>query len=188
MLPRSGMIAAAFFSGKRFVKKNVHGCRGRECLVRNGLFPDGAGLPKRRTVACHRSGGARMPLSRCAGMLLLAAAPLAPLSQVFKCVDGGAVSYQSAPCAGVTAKIWTIEPAVAAPAPLRQRVAPSPRVRPAATESRTRWQGRTATRNTGADACSRAKAGREAAYRKAGLKRDFRLSSLWDNRVHDACR
>ena len=155
--------------------------------MRNGLFPDGGRLPKRRIVACHRQGGTRMPLLRCAGMLLLAATPSAPLPQVFKCVDGGAISYQSAPCAGVAAKRWTIEPVVAAPTPSRQRIAPSSRAKPVATESRTRRQGR-AARSTTTDACSKAKAGREAAYRKAGLKRDFRLSSLWDNRVHDACR
>jgi len=32
------------------------------------------------------------------------------------------------------------------------------------------------------------RARRAAAYAAAGLKRDFALSSYWDNKVHDACR
>ncbi len=118
------------------------------------------------------------------GMLFLLAAagpPRAVPMQVFKCLDDGQVSYQSLPCAGAPAKAWTV---------LRlPPAAPSVVVPPAARgEPRSRRLA-PARRNARAveSACAKARRQREAAFRKAGLKRGFALSSEWDNKVHEAC-
>lgn len=42
--------------------------------------------------------------------------------------------------------------------------------------------------SAGPASCETMRARRAAAYAAAGLKRDFALSSYWDNKVHDACR
>jgi hypothetical protein len=115
-------------------------------------------------------------------LLAMAGTPHVAPRQVFKCVDGGQVAYQSLPCAGPPAKAWTVPrlPLAAGPSrvprtamraePRSRRTAPARRnVRPVD------------------DACATARKGRAMAYRKAGLKRGFALSSHWDNRVHEAC-
>ena len=122
-------------------------------------------------------------------LLLLAVAGVQPAApaQVFKCSDGGQVSYQSAPCRGPPARTWIVPPpgpvpgaaAAAGSQPLRS----GPKPRRAGTSTAVRRNARPRE-----DACAKARKGREAAYRRAGLKRGFALSSYWDNRVHDACR
>lgn len=47
---------------------------------------------------------------------------------------------------------------------------------------------RTPRRATGDGSCDSMRTQRAAAYEEAGLKRDFALSSYWDNKVHQACR
>ncbi|MGB3393575.1 MAG: hypothetical protein WA956_05000 [Stenotrophomonas sp.] len=123
------------------------------------------------------------------GFLLLFAASAVPAQQVFKCVEGDAVSYQSMPCAGMAEKSWEVAPSVAAPVTSRPRVDVERRgaTNAGARNRQRQWRAPVSARSSPRDACEKAKAGREAAYRKAGLKRDFKLSSHWDNRVHDAC-
>ncbi len=116
-----------------------------------------------------------------------------PVQRVFKCTDAGVVAYQSTPCQGAPAASWEV--AAMAHDPAVDRNLEQLRV-----ELRDQWnasrktsraagsrQGRT-TRPAAADACQRARTGRDAAFRKAGLRRSFALSSRWDNAVHDACR
>lgn len=122
-------------------------------------------------------------------LLLLWMAGMQPVvqAQVFKCTDGGEVSYQSEPCRGPPAKAWAIpspgRPVVGAHVSGRQ----AERVEPRARRIGSPAPGRRIAQSRG-DACAKAREGRDAAYRKAGLKRGFALSSYWDNRVHDACR
>ena len=121
-------------------------------------------------------------------MLLLAGVQAAATQQVFKCIEQGQAVYQSMPCTGVVEKSWQIAPEVAAPASPPARAAPVPnKARPAVARAHNGSRQRSRQRAP-VDACARARQGREAAYRKAGLKRDFALSSTWDNRVHEACR
>ncbi|WP_449467062.1 hypothetical protein [Stenotrophomonas humi] len=105
--------------------------------------------------------------------------------QVFKCSDGGHVSYQSSPCVGATLRSWDATPEAVDPAVQARIESLRRELRP---ERRT--SGRTRSNRPGrspATACEQARKGRADAYAKAGLKRDFALSSHWDNRVHDAC-
>lgn len=119
-------------------------------------------------------------------LLLAAGVPAPPEMQVFKCMEQGRTSYQSMPCNGATMRVWrvlpqaSIEPSATAGA--RKPVRVGRRVGNSGVGS-----GRNGGR-TRIDACTKAKDGRDAAYRRAGLKRGFALSSYWDNRVHDACR
>jgi len=130
--------------------------------------------------------GARMALLRSMGVLLLAMVAPVSAQQVFKCVDDGAVAYQSMPCMGVTEKSWEV-----ATEPAASPVVAATRTHDVAVNGsgnrRTRRREPASVRRPPPDACEKAKAGRDAAYRKAGLKRGFKLSSHWDNRVHDAC-
>ena len=120
------------------------------------------------------------------GLALGLASAAANAQQVFKCNDAGAITYQSAPCQGETLRSWNAVPEQAT-APAAQRTSRSPQARPAARRAR-QHRGTHATRIPAASACERARRGRDQAYAKAGLKRDFKLSSDWDNRIHDACR
>ena len=110
----------------------------------------------------------------------------AQAQQVFKCSDGGTVSYQSLPCDGATLRSWEATPDVVDPATqarieaLRRELRPERRVSGRNRSNRSR-------QTPAVTACERARRGRADAYAKAGLKRDFALSSHWDNRVHDAC-
>ncbi|HEY0335655.1 MAG TPA: DUF4124 domain-containing protein [Stenotrophomonas sp.] len=111
---------------------------------------------------------------------------------VFKCVDADRVSYQSRPCEKGTAHgTWEAKPE---PEPTRaerwrlQRIAKENLARNAGGR---RWgarrsRGRVERRQ--ADACETARSQRDSAYKQVGLKRDFALSSQWDNRVYDACK
>ncbi|MDG2524261.1 hypothetical protein P6166_02665 [Stenotrophomonas sp. HITSZ_GD] len=54
---------------------------------------------------------------------------------------------------------------------------------------RARGMGKGArTRQYTGGSCDAVRAQRAAAYEAAGLKRDFAMSSLWDNRVQQACK
>jgi hypothetical protein len=120
-------------------------------------------------------------------VLTCLAAASACAQQVFKCEDRDSVVYQSQPCEGATLRSWDAVPDVIDPAiqahieSLRSELRPTRR--PAVQRRADRRRQAPAV-----SACERARHGRAAAYEKAGLKRDFKLSSHWDNRVHDACR
>lgn len=115
-------------------------------------------------------------------LLVAASAPHVVPLQVFKCLDGGQVAYQSQQCAGPPVKVWTVQrlPQTAGPPAV-----PRPATRAAPRSRRTAPARRNA--RPAEDACASARKGRDAAFRKAGLKRGFALSSHWDNRVHEAC-
>lgn len=119
-------------------------------------------------------------------LLSCSLAVTAQAQQVFKCHDGGAVSYQSLPCDGATLRSWEATPDVVDSAAQARIEALRRELR-----SERRTGGRSRSSRSGkastATACERARKGRTDAYAKAGLKRDFALSSHWDNRVHDAC-
>ncbi len=134
-----------------------------------------------------------MAISLVSFVLALQLAGGQSVQRVFKCTDAGVVAYQSTPCQGAPAASWEV--AAMAHDPAVDRNLEQLRV-----ELRDQWnasmrtsktagnrQGST-TRPAAADACQRARAGRDAAFRKAGLRRSFALSSRWDNAVHDACR
>lgn len=120
-------------------------------------------------------------------LLLTAGAQSAPGLQVFKCVEEGRVSYQSIPCDGaLEEKRWSPPPQV----PISPDTATG-RGKPVPARRKEHHPGTVSVRRharSPIDACTRAREGRDAAYRKVGLKRGFALSSHWDNRVHDACR
>lgn len=122
------------------------------------------------------------------GLLFLFSSGAACAQQVFKCDEGKQrVSYQSQPCPGATLRSWEAAPDVIDPA-VEQRIDAMRReLRSTQRSSGTRQRsGR--RRAPAVSACEQARRGRSAAYEKAGLKRDFKLSSHWDNRVHSACR
>ena len=122
-------------------------------------------------------------------LCILLAVGLQPAAtqQVFKCVEDGQASYQSSPCVGAPAKTWNVT--AAAQGVMRRRAETPVAVRSDRRPTRSSGAGgRRGNTHVPLDACTRAQQGREAAYRKAGLKRGFALSSLWDNRVHDSCR
>ncbi|KIJ01480.1 hypothetical protein DGN16_13545 [Xanthomonas citri pv. fuscans] len=122
-------------------------------------------------------------------VLFVASVP-ASAQQVFKCVSGTQVVYQSAPCLGVTAKQWDAQPEPDNPA-LRQRLARTAAQLRARNASPVRSGSGTyvaASSSKDRYACEVAKEGRRAAYEAAGVHRSFALSSYWDNAVQDACK
>jgi len=124
----------------------------------------------------------------CLLLLAAVAAPAGPA--VYKCEAGEAVVYQSDPCIGSELKRWraTPEPVDAAALArlelLREQLREGHRSRIRAP----RKVGRQAVAPRRQDACERVRLARDKAYAKAGLKRDFAMSSVWDNRVQQACR
>lgn len=117
-----------------------------------------------------------------------------PAQQVYKCIDGKDIAYQSAPCANGTAeKAWDARPVPeASPAEQlrlhrigQELAARNPRVSPRRQDAGTR----TGVRDpSGSGSCASVKAQRDAAYQRVGLKRSFEFSSAWDSRVQQACR
>lgn len=109
---------------------------------------------------------------------------------VYKCRTADGYSYQQAACEGAElerrAFVSGAEDAAVVPPkdavryPLRGKTP-----RPAAAVRAVRQQPAAPSR---ASACEVARQGRDRAYAKAGLKRDFKMSSIWDNKVHQACR
>jgi len=128
-------------------------------------------------------------------LLLVAAAGIGAAAAqgpaVYKCREGGGVTYQSEPCAGTELKRWAATPeSVDAAAELRlQAVREQLRKRQAVNHGTAAHKARRQPAAPRAqDPCERARQGRDKAYAKAGLKRDFAMSSAWDNRVQQACR
>lgn len=120
---------------------------------------------------------------------LIAESGEAPEPTVYKCLVGEQHAYQSTPCTGIELKHWTLRPedvvGVSAEGMAPQHRQPRLKVR----SPRPRAQG-VRRQNKGSakiGTCAQARAARERAYSKAGLKRDFAMSSFWDNRVHEAC-
>ncbi|MGH8052633.1 MAG: DUF4124 domain-containing protein [Stenotrophomonas sp.] len=113
-------------------------------------------------------------------------AATAHAQHVFKCSDGGNVSYQSLPCDGATLRSWEATPDVVDPSAQARIESLRRELRPERRASG-RYRSSRSSKASPAAACERARSGRATAYAKAGLKRDFTLSSHWDNRVHDAC-
>jgi hypothetical protein len=128
-------------------------------------------------------------------------APAGKTQQVYKCIQGKDVSYQSAPCDG-TQKVVRQWDATPEPEPttdeLRQRQLKSQRVsaesaqlsRVAGTH-RTRFasnQGNSGSRKSSVSRCDAAKARREAKLKSVGLKRTFDLLRKLDDAVNEACK
>ncbi|MBB4124862.1 hypothetical protein GGR77_000133 [Xanthomonas translucens] len=110
--------------------------------------------------------------------------------QVYKCISGKQVSYQSAPCAtGQAAKAWDATPQPIDPYQERRLQAISDELRASNAPAPVyRTTGASVGLARDANACESARAGREAAYKAVGVRRSFELSSYWDNRVQQACK
>lgn len=129
-------------------------------------------------------------------MSLVLAAQLAggpSVQRVFKCMDAGNTLYQSTPCTGRQVASWevrteSVDPEVERKLEQLRAELGARRAVDAATSRSARGPRSREEKRASASACERARAGREAAFRKAGHKRGFELSSRWDNAVHDACR
>ena len=126
---------------------------------------------------------------------------LANAQQVYKCVKGKDVSYQSAPCDAThtVAKQWDATPdpePTAEEIALRafkrkQDAAESAQLRRAAGTNRTRptGSGNRTTSISAADArCNAAKDRRARKLESVGLKRTFDLLRKLDDAVHSACK
>ena len=124
--------------------------------------------------------------------------PAGNAQQVYKCVKGTDVCYQSLPCAEThsTVKQWE---AVPEPAPMatglhtrqRQSRAGSAQLERASGDDRkrsVRRTSKTSSINTADRRCSAAKARREAKLASVGLKRTFDLLRKLDDAVHEACK
>lgn len=138
-------------------------------------------------------------------MIVFLLAPAARAQQVYKCISGVDVSYQSAPCAAAQTLVRQWE-AVPEPAPtaaalrLRQQQREQARAdsewlsraagHAVGTErSRaTRGNRRSDNRSPALSRCDAAKARRESRLKSVGLKRTFDLLRKLDDSVHEACR
>ncbi|MEE7546144.1 DUF4124 domain-containing protein [Xanthomonas sp. Kuri4-1] len=125
-------------------------------------------------------------------MVLAFVAGAAPAQQVFKCVNGKSVTYQSEPCLpGQAVKAWDAVPEQrnyeneARIEAMRQQLRGNsyqPRqLTPHSTGARV-----SVSRND--SQCQIAKANREVVYKAAGLRRTFAVSRLQDDLVHEACK
>ena len=137
-------------------------------------------------------------------MLLLSMFLLAPAGnaqQVYKCIKGRDVSYQSAPC-DRTQKVVRQWDATPQPAPsveeLGRRTIKSPGAQaestPAKRASGTKrirvvhsWRESRGGRSS-MSSCDTAKARRKAKLESVGLKRTFDLLRKLDDAVHEACK
>lgn len=121
--------------------------------------------------------------------------------QVYKCVKGKDVSYQSAPCAAshTVAKQWdatpdpepTAEEVSQREARRKQDAAESAQLRRAAGTNRTRSTGRRSGRTAVSAADARCNAAKDARARKleaVGLRRTFDLLRKLDDAVNSACK
>jgi hypothetical protein len=117
-----------------------------------------------------------------------------PVHRVFKCMEAGITSYQSAPCTGRQVSSWEVASERADPDIERrlEQLRTELRSRKNAGQPALRGGSRSGLRSgrgvASPNPCERARSGREAAFKKAGHRRSFQLSSRWDNAVHDACR
>lgn len=126
----------------------------------------------------------------------------ASAQQVYKCVRGSEVSYQSAACDGTqkVARQWDATPQAEPTADeLRQRRLKSQHDRTesaqlsrAAGTSRKRSASNqresSGTRKSSVSRCDTAKARREAKLKSIGLKRTFDLLRKLDDAVNEACK
>lgn len=137
--------------------------------------------------------------------LILASVLLFPATataqQVYKCVKGQDVSYQSAPCDAThtLAKQWeatpdpepTAEEIYRREARHKQDAAESAQLRRAAGTLRSRSIGRNSSRTAVSAADARCNAAKERRARKleaVGLKRTFDLLRKLDDAVNNACK
>ena len=109
---------------------------------------------------------------------------------VYKCETAEGMVYQSAQCAGEPLARWAAVPERLNP-DVEQRIQGFR----AALSSAQRRQARAPATGRGGTRgraplsdCERERRGWATAYEAAGLKRNFALSSHWDNRVHKVCR
>ena len=120
-------------------------------------------------------------------LLLFLTALSSQAQQVYKCVSGNEVAYQSRPCAPSQRMIRHWDAVPYAPPPEVKLAAVRATHKPKAVRSRS-------TRNASprpdpADArCNAARARRDAKLKAVGLKRTFDLLRRLDDAVHDACR
>lgn len=108
---------------------------------------------------------------------------------VYKCLVGEQHVYQAIPCHGIELRHWAVrsEDAVGPGADGKQSLRLETPLRDRSRSSRASSARRKNSGSVKSDPCAQARAGRERAYSKAGLKRDFAMSSYWDNKVHQAC-
>lgn len=132
----------------------------------------------------------------CVSVLLSPFATVAG-SDIHQCEEGGNVTYQQAPCTrGKAVKRWPQHEAPKAPEAtgtvLAAQGRPSSRRAPRPSRSARRVSAPGAaigrSRGGGDAACASMQRKRAAAYEKAGVKRNFALSSHWDNKVQQACQ
>lgn len=134
-------------------------------------------------------------------LVLVMVAPATSAQQVYKCVGGKDVSYQSAPCGATqtVARQWdaTPEPGPSAEdlrqleSKREQGRAESAWLSRAAGTDRTRHvRGSRQSSNVRpkASRCDAAKSRREARLMAVGLKRTFDLLRKLDDAVHEACK
>ncbi|MEP6907922.1 MAG: hypothetical protein ABI858_08100 [Pseudoxanthomonas sp.] len=114
----------------------------------------------------------------------------AQAQQVYKCVEGADVAYQSQPCSTTqrTLRQWDATPdteSAAGTVTLSKTKSSTSRTPSSRRPSRSNTQ----TKTDPADArCSKAKARREAKLKAVGLKRTFDLLRKLDDAVYAACR
>ncbi|HET6784346.1 MAG TPA: hypothetical protein VFH12_10965 [Pseudoxanthomonas sp.] len=112
--------------------------------------------------------------------------------QVYKCVKGKDVSYQSAPCDGTQTLLKRWEAAPEPEPPAIESGHRQPQRRRSEGNSRPSRSSGSRTRTTSSidagNRCRAAKARREAKLASVGLKRTFDLLRKLDDAVHEACK
>ena len=125
---------------------------------------------------------------------VLAALPAVAPAQVFKCVRGEEVSYQSAPCepGQATARQWQAVDYAPPSAADLQRIDQTRQAtarRDAQLRAGGRWRGGgSKAADTGIGRCDRAKALRDRELYKLGPRRSIKQLRAWDDPVAKACR
>ena len=126
---------------------------------------------------------------------ILFIAPSGRAQQVYTCVKGGDVSYQSIPCDGTQSlvKRWEAAPELEPPAVELRPHQAKPRRHEADSKARNRTRsgsraGTVSSIVAAGNRCKAAKARREAKLISMGLKRTFDLLRKLDDAVHEACR
>lgn len=125
--------------------------------------------------------------------LLFLSTPLAHAHQVYKCVQGVQVMYQSQPCdpAQRTVKQWDATPEERRPKAAedsrKSAPAPAPRNKPRSRPATVGRKGRVSL-DAAEVRCKTAKSKRESKLKAVGLNRTFDLLRKLDDAVHQACR
>lgn len=132
-------------------------------------------------------------------LLLVLVPGVCSAQQVFKCVNGKQVSYQSDPCPGQAVKAWEAVPDQDNPA-LRARLAQMEREVAARRAAQRPVMGTTGrgggvgagvpsrTQQSSSYGCQAARSQRAAVYNAAGHRRSFALSRSMDDAVYNACK